>query len=212
MKVTWPQIQGIDTADVRERLSDDVYLFQSMLKRLLGEFAGEGLPGEPGTLAALPGHAVRMHKLQGSAGLLGAKAIQELAREVGVSCVAGTLDRAAELTSRLAVELEQLQEDVAIALMPASGEIDAPPSESALEPTAVAELVTALNRHHFSATSKFSLLSPQLRHHLSLESFDLVRDHIENLRFREAAQMLEVVLGSARLSVPGPPKEGAGLT
>ena len=40
----WPEIDGIDTHDVRERLSGDVELFRSMLRRLLDEFAEVAMP------------------------------------------------------------------------------------------------------------------------------------------------------------------------
>jgi hypothetical protein len=39
---------------------------------------------------------------------------------------------------------------------------------------------------------RFASLSPQLRRALSADSYELVRGHIENLRFSDAATELEV--------------------
>jgi PAS domain S-box-containing protein len=191
--VAWPEIQGIDSADVRERLSDDVELFQSMLKRLLGEFAGAGLPAEPSNIAALPGLAGRMHKLKGSAGMLGAKAIQELARAAEAACAAGEVVRAAALTSSLTTQIGHLQQQVAATEMPAGQREDTHLQicGSALEPQDLADLLEALNRQNLWASRRFVSLTPQLRGLLPLEVFESVQGHMDELRFSEAARALK---------------------
>jgi len=116
-KRAWPKINGIDAEDVRERLGDDIDLFHSLLKRLLGEFAVKGPGRQLHDLAELPSHTARMHKLKGSAGMLGAKGIQELARQAEIACAAGRLDQAAELTSRIYTSLKELERNASAALV-----------------------------------------------------------------------------------------------
>ena len=38
---------------------------------------------------------------------------------------------------------------------------------------------------------RFAVLSPQLRRHLGTASYDVVRDHMDNLQFSNAADQLE---------------------
>jgi len=193
IKQKWPEIQGIDSADVRERLSDDVDLFQSMLKRLFGEFTGDGSPAEPPDLASLPGYAGRMHKLKGSAGMLGAKAIQELAREAEVACAAGDLIHTAALTSSLTAQLARLQEQVANTIMPAGQCEEANPlsGRPILEPQDMADLIEALERQNLWASRRFIVLAPQLRQILPAALFEKLRDDMDELRFSEAARTLK---------------------
>ncbi|SHM12375.1 CHASE domain-containing hybrid sensor histidine kinase/response regulator [Phytopseudomonas punonensis] len=67
----WPIIEGIDGQDVAHRLGDDQALFQSSLKRFFADFVELAdrrlLSQPPQELAA------RLHKLRGTAALLGAK-------------------------------------------------------------------------------------------------------------------------------------------
>ena len=111
--VPWPEIEGIDSSDARERLSDDFDLFRSMLKRLLDEFSDVAIPAVAEDPVALAVHAGRMHKLRGSAGMLGAKAIQQLAGEAEAACAAGEVERAARLATRLATMLQRLEQSAA---------------------------------------------------------------------------------------------------
>jgi len=190
----WPEIEGIDSTDARERLSDDFVLFRSMLKRLLDEFSDVSIPVAVEGPVELALHASRMHKLRGSAGMLGAKAIYQLAGEAEAACAAGELERSVHLATRLATKLQRLRELAAPALaMIASVEIeDASLSGGdALEPRAVADLVSLLRRQSMSAIERFSGLSPQLQRLLSKSSFERVREHIDNLQFSDAANALE---------------------
>jgi len=190
----WPEIEGIDSADARERLSDDFVLFRSMLKRLLAEFSDVSIPVAVEGPAELAVHARRMHKLRGSAGMLGAKAIHQLAGEAEAACAAGELERSVHLATRLVTKLQRLQEAAAPALLviaPAQIEDALLTSGEALEPQALADLVSLLRRQSMSAIERFSGLSPQLQRLLSKTSFERVREHIDNLQFSDAANALE---------------------
>ena len=189
----WPEIDGVDSEDARERLNNDFELFRSMLKRLLGEFADVALPERAPDAGALAAHAGRMHKLRGSAGLLGAKAIQRLAGEAEAACVGGDVALAGPLAEDLASELHRLRQSAE----PAFQSRQAPAEEvqveggGPLEIEALAELVGLLRQQKLSAMDCFKTLSPQLRGYLNRDDYERVEAHLDNLRFGDAADILE---------------------
>jgi len=189
----WPQIEGIDLTDVRERLNDDFDLFRSMLKRLLDEFSDMAISVAAQDPAALAAHAGRLHKLRGSAGMLGAKTIESLAGDAEAACANGEVEQAAHLASSLATQLHQLQQSAAPVFRAALAQADEPaqPGSAELEPQVLHDLVRLLRQQNLCALDRFSALSPQLRQLLGREVHELVRDHMDNLRFSEAASTLE---------------------
>jgi PAS domain S-box-containing protein len=191
---SWPEIEGIDAEDARERLSGDFGLFRAMLKRLLDEFSDISAPFSEPAPGALAAHAGRMHKLRGSAGMLGAKALQQLAGEAEAACAKGEDALAAHLVRQLAAKLQRLRQCSAAALAApaqAEGDAAAPPGGDSLEPQALADLLGLLRQQSMSAMEAFTGLSPQLRQLMSRPSYELVREHIGNLQFNDAANVLE---------------------
>jgi len=188
----WLEIEGIDSSDARGRLGGDFDLFRSMLKHLFAEFSDIAIPAVAMEPAVLATHGGRMHKLRGSAGMLGAKAIHQLAGEAEAACVAGEVDLASDLAASLAALLQRLKESAAPALNASYGNTEEEvASEEELEPRALADLVDLLRQQSLSAMDRFRTISPQLRRHLSASSYELVRDHIDNLQFSDAATALE---------------------
>ncbi|MDB4882145.1 MAG: multi-sensor hybrid histidine kinase [Gemmatimonadetes bacterium] len=189
----WMEIEGIDTSDARARLSGDFDLFRSMLKRLLNEYADVTLPAVTVDPLGLAVHSGRMHKLRGTTGILGAKAIYQLAGEVEAACKAGDVDRVSRLTTNLAALLQRLHESAAPTFSAAWAQAEQPGSgtNGELEPHALAELVDLLRRQSLSAVDRFSALTPTLRRRLSASTYELVRGHIDNLEFNHAATALE---------------------
>ena len=188
--VHWPAIDGIDSVDARERLGDDLVLFRSILRRLLDEFADLPIPQASDDAAALAVHAGRMHKLRGSAGILGAKAIQQLAGDTEAACAAGEVEHAACLASNLAELLRRLRQSAAPAFI-VPFEEEALPRGVELKPQDLADFVDLLRQQSLSAIDRFGSISPQLRRLMSKESYELVRDHIDKLQFGDAATTLE---------------------
>jgi len=188
--VHWPAIDGIDSVDARERLGDDLVLFRSILRRLLDEFADLPIPQASDDAAALAVHAGRMHKLRGSAGILGAKAIQQLAGDTEAACAAGEVEHAARLASNLAAQLRRLRQSAAPAFI-VPFEEEALPRGVELKPQDLADFVDLLRQQSLSAIDRFGSISPQLRRLMSKESYELVRDHIDKLQFGDAATTLE---------------------
>jgi len=187
---TWPEIAGIDVPDARERFADDLGLFTSMLTRLLHEFSDVDSPVSREGLAAYGG---RMHKLRGVAGMLGAKVIQELAAEAEATAFAGEWELSARLGARLVAEMQRLVRSAAPTLhaQPAAPAPTLTAGDDQLDPLLVAELVKLLRQQNLQATDRFAALGPQLQRRLGQVSYALMRDHVAELRFEDAAYVLE---------------------
>ena len=192
-RATWPEIEGIDAGDARERMSNDFELFRSMLERLLGEFSDVGVPASGGEPVALALHAGRMHKLRGSAGMLGAKDIQQLAGEAEAASIAGDVENAALLASRLAAALDRLGRSAAAVLpaTPSPVEDESARDGGEVGAEALAEFLSLLQQQRLSAMDRFKILSPALRWQLGKDVHDRLKTCIENLQFTEAAAVLE---------------------
>jgi PAS domain S-box-containing protein len=191
-EIPWPNIDGIDATDVRARMSNDVELFCSMLRRLIGDFSDLKMPAISEDAAALGVHTGRMHRLKGSAGMLGAKLIQHLAGEAEEACAAGELDRSRDLTAQIAIHLQQLQLSAEPTLnVRVHAEIVAVAVYEELGSQVVGDLVGMLRVHSLTALERFNSLSPQLRRLMGPAAFDILSEHVDNLQFDEAAQALE---------------------
>jgi CheY-like chemotaxis protein len=190
--VPWPEIQGIDASDACERLVGDVDLFRSMLKRLLDEFSDVAIPASAQDPAALTHRAGRMHKLRGGAGILGAKAIQTLAADAEAACNAGRGKQAAHLAMQLATQLQQMRQSAAPVFEAARTQAAeaAQPGGGEFDPQDLADFVGLLHRQSLSATNRFSALSPQLVRLLGKDAYEIVRGHMDNLEFSDAATAL----------------------
>jgi hypothetical protein len=134
-----------------------------------------------------------MHKLRGAAGMLGAKLIQDLAAEAEATASAGELELSAHLAARLAAEMQRLVLSAAptieaqrVATAPALAVGD-----DELDPLLVVELVNLLRQQNLAAADHFAAIGPQLQRRLGQVSYALVRDHVADLRFADAAQLLE---------------------
>jgi PAS domain S-box-containing protein len=112
----WPEIEGIDSREVRERLRDDRGLFESMVNRLVGEYSNVAIGLREVDAFALAVHGTRMHKLRGIAGMLGAREMMRLAGEVEARCMAGEAEEAADLTAQLAAQIQRLSQSAKVSL------------------------------------------------------------------------------------------------
>jgi signal transduction histidine kinase/ActR/RegA family two-component response regulator len=108
-RVDWPEITGIDTGEARDRWCEDPILFRSSLERFLGEFSDMAVPLSRGEPLILVEQATRLHKLRGSAGLLGANVIQQLAAEAQAASMVGDAVLVGERLTVLAAELDSLR-------------------------------------------------------------------------------------------------------
>jgi CheY-like chemotaxis protein len=106
----WPAMGGADYAGVRAMLGDDAGLFRSLLGRLIRDFADVILPTAEYERGELIGHGARMHKLKGSAGILGLTVVQQLAATIEDACEAGELEAIKPLAVKLANEFKRLRD------------------------------------------------------------------------------------------------------
>ncbi|HSW06912.1 PAS domain-containing hybrid sensor histidine kinase/response regulator [Aquabacterium sp.] len=189
----WLEIEGIDSNDARERLGGDFDLFRSLLEHLLDEFSNLAMPAQLQDPAALAFHAGRMHKLRGSAGMLGARNIQKLAGEAEAACVAGEGERAWHLATRLTSALSALHQEAGPVLAAARAQAEAAVliSGETLDPRGLSDFIDLLRQQSLSAMDRFHVMSPQLRRLLSKDSFERLREHMEKLQFNDAAKVLE---------------------
>ncbi len=193
----WPQIEGIDSDEVRQRLADDQALFRSILRRLVNEFADISIPADATDASTLALHGSRMHKLRGSAGLIAAKTIQDLAAEAEMACSVGDRSLASSLSDKLSHHLHKLARDAAPVLDAIASPVEdgGVSSEAELDPAELADLVQLLRQQSLAATQRFERISPQLRRMLGREPFELLQLYVENLRFAEAARLIELGMG-----------------
>ena len=201
----WPEIEGIDSSDARARLGGDLSLFRSMLRRLLNEFSEDSTPSDRAAGDALTTPAGRMHKLRGSAGMLGAKAISELAGEVEGAWLEGRSECATVLERQLATALRKLRQNAAPVLLAAALGVDeaglsAVAQGEAFEPALMTELVDLLRQQSLAALDRFQLIAPALRRQLGETSYARISGLVDDLKFVEAADALEA--GGQQLARP----------
>ncbi|HET6433798.1 PAS domain S-box protein [Dyella sp.] len=192
----WPPVVGIDAADVSQRLGGDVALFRSLLRRLVDDFDDIAHAA-----AVTPEHATtwapRLHAFKGCAGALGARGLERLAGEVEASFERG---HALGLTRAMAALREQfrtLQRSARrmlgnappLALSPSVPGADQPP----LDPAALGALLRQLRNFDLGAIAAFQALLPPLAVRLGEEPLVRLHQHIDELRFAEAVEMLEGV-------------------
>ena len=183
----WPAIAGIDGEDVRHRLGGDKTLFRNMLARMLDEFVVGDAEHSLLDLSNLVTASAHLHKLKGSAGLLGAKEIHRVAGAAEVACRTGDIAMAIHHVSRISTLLRTLQANVAASLPPADEKIDEPSlADGLVDLTAIDELIDLLREQSFSAIALFRTVSPDLRRHFGAERFQNVATCIDELRFDEA--------------------------
>lgn len=189
----WPAIDGVDAADAFRRLGGDRPLLLSVLRGLLREFgdlAGEdvALPVGEGAAAL----AARLHKLQGSAGLVGIEGVRQSAGAGEAALKAGDTDRAEQALRdlnaalrRLSVSAQPYLEADKAADADSSGEADPP-----VDPEGLALLIDALGRQDLSAMSWFEEVGPSLRGSIGPERFAELDGAIRALQFKRAAEIL----------------------
>ncbi|MEO5341552.1 MAG: response regulator [Magnetococcus sp. MYC-9] len=186
----WPTIAGIDQ-EVQTRLGGDRALFLSMLRRLLDEFHDMARDVEQDLAAHdSPKAAMRLHKLRGVAGNLGAREINRMAGELE-SLLRTRPDEA--LSDRLLL-LDRALQSLAHAAAPYMVVPTPPAAESSnpppLEPETLSMLMTALEQQSFEAIALFDACAPALSACWGEKEVALLAEAIGGLRFDEASKRL----------------------
>jgi PAS domain S-box-containing protein len=194
--LAWPYIEGIEAADARRRLGGDVALFGALLERLLDDFTdlSDGVPATPADRLA-----ARLHNLKGSAGTLGAQALQRLAAQAEAACRAPQDGQPSTSVRRVAQALRALRHAAGPVLQAlraeaaAAAAAEAAPSAAPLDPQALDALRLQLRQFDLGAVAHFKALAPQLRGRLDGDTFASLRTQIDNLQFAEAVAALDGV-------------------
>jgi len=202
-------IPSIDSTVVQQMLGDDHSLFESLLVRMLRDNADLALPisvlsDDETVRTEFKG---RVHRLKGTAGMLGATGIARLA---GAAETALQHNRPVEAVARalnqLAAALNVLREetDIFLATRPkqpaiASLGADKCPDVGAAE---IDSLCALLVCQKLEAVNKFSLLSLSLRGLMDKARFDRLHDAIDSLNFQLAANILRDAPGGPCLRLP----------
>ncbi|MBF0272362.1 MAG: response regulator [Magnetococcales bacterium] len=189
----WPTVPGIDIQGVFQRLGGDWNLFLSLLRslrqqfRLVAQEVSEELAAGRSQQAAM-----RMHKLRGSAGNVGAVALHQMAGELETLLLAQTLPD--QLTPRLD-SLDQALGTLMQTVAPLLSDADGAPNGSAppppVDPEALRALMTALETRNFQAITLFTALAPTLTAHLQTTEYRQLARAIEGLDCVKALEILK---------------------
>ena len=197
----WPEIEGIDSKEVAQRLGGDVALFLDMIERMLREFgrfgeedaARQALSGDATERSSL---AARMHKLRGSAAMLGAEPVRRAAqraeeafkRDADGGEIAAIMR---DLASSLRALAERTRPLLAEHLSRAAQSDHAPARATSIDATDAAELRALLAAQDLSALGCFDALSGSLRATLGDERFERLRQAVNALDFDQALRLLD---------------------
>jgi len=195
-----PFMKSIDAGVVQQMFGDDQTLFRSLLARMLRDNAEFALPvavswDDAPECRELQG---RMHKLKGSAGMIGA---------TGIVRYAGAAERALQegrsveiiegILTKLAAALITLKEEAASVLeeqqrQPGIG--DGPATDGlAVGMSDIDELSGLLESQNLAAVDKFAQIAPALKGMLDEADWTRLRDAVENLEFQLGATILRQV-------------------
>ena len=191
---TWPEIEGIDGADARMRLSADAELFSSMLQRMLND-SEETLRMPTSTAGDLQALAPRMHKLKGSAATLGAKPLAKVVAAIEQASLRGDTAVVASAWVEFGEAARRLRGAARHVLQakPAAQGADQVPA-APLDPALLEEFSGALRGNDLAALDLYKRLTPSLRHALGEQDFAQLDAHVQGLDFKEASALLAVRL------------------
>jgi len=202
----WPDIAGVDGQDAANRLGQDGALFLRMLERLLREFGAARFSETDASDERGEELLARLHKLRGSAGLLGVRDVHRLAGE-GENALRAGAQPGAVRSTLLALEqsLQALEQAVRPVLqLQQRAEQDTPlqvqasASPAALDaPTAaaVAQWLDLLRQQDLSAGPRFHELAPALEALWGRDSLLLVREAVQDLDFSGALLLIQQISG-----------------
>jgi len=195
----WPQIAGIDPGLSERRMGGDRELLARLIEKLLE--LDEALAAQETTPAADEEEATAqlaavLHKLKGSSGMLGASALQQQAGSAEAEARAGRLAPARAGLGQLRAGLAQLRASSAAFLAEmaaraaARDEAQAGAGAVELGGEDITRLLRQLRYNDLAALDHFERLAPALRARMGELPWRSMRDHINNLRFDEAAALL----------------------
>ena len=197
--VPWPEVEGIDSDDARRRMGNDAELFRRMLVRWVRDPVDASIPAGVLDAAAFADCAMRMHRLKGSAGTLGANGIHALASEAEAACRRQDLPLVLDRMARVAEAIDRLKV-AAAPLVRAASEAEASIARAPegrgdevadVQREAVYRLIGLLRQQDMAALGGFEALSGALRRRMEPAEHHRLSEDIANLEFQRAAQALD---------------------
>jgi PAS domain S-box-containing protein len=190
----WPELAGIDREMAQDRLGDDLALLAAMLDRLLREFGDMGTQTGATDVHEPSGLAARLHKLRGSAGMLGAQHLHDVASRAEASCRRGdagleleaALAQLAPVLAQLSADRDQLQALLNEHAIP-GGRVDHPAWGAAER----ARLLALLRSHDLAAVTVLKAQEQAMAEALGLARFQPLKQAVMNLAFDEAQALLQ---------------------
>jgi HPt (histidine-containing phosphotransfer) domain-containing protein len=183
-----PLMSSIDAGVVQQMFGDDISLFESLLVRLLRDYADLALPilVLPDDDTARNALKLRTHKLKGSAGMIGATNVARFAGAAETALQqARPVDR---ILSKLATALITLREEARPLLAAQSGRAVTTGKTKNDDPKINHE------SQNLAALDKFAALSPVLIECMDAARYDRLSDALSNLDFRLGTELLRGVL------------------
>jgi HPt (histidine-containing phosphotransfer) domain-containing protein len=190
---------SIDPGVVQQMFGEDLSLFEAVMAGMLREYADLALPTRVSLADSIARGAMmaRAHKLKGSAGMLGATRVMQLAaaaenalhNERPVEVIERILcDLAAALTTLRGEAQGRLQPSPRGAISPASTAAQCADDEKL--DVDIEELRELLERHNLKAVDTVSEYAPSLSRRLGVDTFERLREAIVSLEFDHAAALL----------------------
>ena len=189
---SWPEIAGVDSATIRELLSDDAELFEFLIQRLLEDFAEIEQPAALDSSDALAQFAASMHRVRGAAGQLAVRDAYATTSAIEACCRASDARGALALCDGLWRQMEQLRvaSAEAFAAIKSNQLTPAPASGLQLSRGQVANIVALLREQNLAVLSELPALTVWARDRLTLADCERLEDHLRRMRFGEAAALL----------------------
>ncbi len=192
----WPEVPGLQVAEVRERLLDDRALFMRLLERFVHDSfellsqAQDALRQDDAATAA-----ARLHNLRGQSGNMGAMDVASLAGQLERQAKEGAL--ALEATAPLEAGLKHLNQDLAAWLAAQKSEENAePPSAAALDREQLEVLRKLLLRQMARALPTYERLKPALAQKLDEPTMAQLEQAMSSLDFQSAHTLIATLEGT----------------
>lgn len=190
MNVRWPTIVGVDTAGMADVFGDDVATYVELLQMMCNDNLPDDLAAA--TAAPIDREALRrrMHKLRGSASMLGAHDIAARTTSIEANCTTDDVTDAqlAEATSTIAAQLVDIAAGVAAFQRQGPRETPAP---AHVAPTAdLIALERLLHDHDLGALEVLDDHAAALNARLGESGHRTFVALVHSLKFTEAADLL----------------------
>jgi HPt (histidine-containing phosphotransfer) domain-containing protein len=161
-----PGMPSIDSGVVQQMFGDDLPLFKSPLARVLRDFADLAAPIaiSPNDLAGRSLTQARAHKLKGSAGVIGAVRVMQLAGAAETALEEGRpVGVVEEIIRQLAIALTALREEAELLFQRRPKQVEGTGVKAAnsldISTADIEELSALLESQNLAAVDKFALLS-----------------------------------------------------